>query len=138
VGEGANFVRTMARLADEGAKPDVVDDQVGRLTFAEEIARATRHLLDRHAPYAIYHVSNAGPPMSWAEVARVVFELRGRDPEHVRPVSTEAYAAGHQLAPRPASSVLSLRKVEATGFDPEDQLAALRRYCTGLADNAGG
>jgi hypothetical protein len=37
----------MARLADEGAKPEVVDDQVGRLGFADEIARATRADLQR-------------------------------------------------------------------------------------------
>jgi dTDP-4-dehydrorhamnose 3,5-epimerase len=129
VGDGANFVRTMVRLADEGAKPEVVDDQVGRLSFADEVARATRHLLDRDAPYGTYHVSNAGPPTSWADIARAVFELRGRNPEDVRPVSTEEYAAGRAAAPRPASSVLSLAKLEAIGFEPEDQLTALRTYC---------
>src|SRR4051794_20723748 len=39
-GAGANFVRTLARLADEGASPSVVDDQIGRLGFADEVARA--------------------------------------------------------------------------------------------------
>ena len=29
VGDGANFVRTMARLADTGVSPSVVDDQLG-------------------------------------------------------------------------------------------------------------
>jgi dTDP-4-dehydrorhamnose reductase len=34
-------------------------------------------------------------------------------------------------APRPASSVLSLTKLAATGFEPQDQHSALRSYCTG-------
>ena len=51
VGEGANFVRTMAGLADRGVSPRVVDDQIGRLTFTAELARATRHLLETAAPH---------------------------------------------------------------------------------------
>jgi dTDP-4-dehydrorhamnose 3,5-epimerase len=132
IGDGANFVVTMARLAGEGATPTVVDDQVGRLGFADEIARATRHLLDRRAPYGTYHVSNGGPPTSWADVARQVFALRGRRAEDVRPVTTKEYAAGRATAARPASSVLSLRKLEATGFEPVDARDALRDYLARL------
>ncbi len=129
VGDGPNFVRTMARLADEGASPAVVADQVGRLSFADEVARATSHLLARRAPYGVYHVSNGGPPMSWAEVAREVFTLRGRDSADVRDTTTEEYAAGRTVAPRPRSSVLDLRRIEATGFEPADAREALRDYC---------
>ena len=132
VGDGANFVRTMARLADEGVSPSVVADQVGRLSFADEVARATRHLLARHAPYGTYHVSNGGPPMSWAEVAREVFRSRGRDPRDVREIRTEEYAAGRPVALRPASSLLSTRRIEATGFEPSDARTALRSYAAGL------
>ena len=52
VGDGNNFVRTMARLADDGVCPSVVHDQIGRLTFTEELVRATRHLLDTDAAYS--------------------------------------------------------------------------------------
>ncbi len=128
VGDGPNFVRTMARLADEGASPAVVADQIGRLTFTDELARATRHLLDRQAPYGVYHVSNGGPPMSWADVAREVFRLRGRDPGDVRGITTEEYAAGRAIAPRPRGSVLALDRIEATGFEPTDAREALRAY----------
>jgi dTDP-4-dehydrorhamnose 3,5-epimerase len=118
----------MMRLADEGASPAVVDDQVGRLTFADEVARATRHLVERRAAYGTYHVSNDGPPMSWAEVAAEVFRLRGRSPEDVTPVSTQVYADEREVAPRPASSVLSLTKLTATGYAPADAREALRAY----------
>jgi dTDP-4-dehydrorhamnose reductase len=128
VGDGANFVRTMARLADDGESPAVVDDQIGRLTFADEVARATRHLVEQEAAYGTYHVSNEGPPMSWADVAAEVFRLRGRSPEDVTPVSSQEYAAGRDAAPRPASSMLSLRKLTDTGFVPVDAREALRAY----------
>lgn len=129
VGDGANFVRTMERLAADGVSPSVVDDQVGRLTFTDELARATRHLLDAEAPYGVYNVTNGGRPTSWADLAREVFGLCGRDPADVSPVSTREYAAGRDVAPRPASSVLDLAKIGATGFEPEDAIVALRRYC---------
>jgi dTDP-4-dehydrorhamnose 3,5-epimerase len=109
-----------------------VADQVGRLTFTDEIVRATRHLLEVGAPYGTYHLSNGGPPMSWADVAREVFTLRGRDPGDVRDISTEEYAAGRASAPRPASSTLSMRRIEATGFEPVDAREALRVYASSL------
>jgi len=130
VGDGHNFVSTMARLADEGASPTVVDDQVGRLTFTDELARATRHLLEARPAYGTYHVSNAGPATSWADLAKAVFQHRGRSQVDVTPVSTEQYAAGRALAPRPRQSVLDLSKIEATGFRPADAMAALTRYLT--------
>ncbi|MEX0426815.1 sugar nucleotide-binding protein [Nocardioides sp. DS6] len=128
VGDGANFVRTMRSLAERGVSPVVVDDQIGRLTFATTLADATRHLVGSAAPYGTYHVTNAGEPLSWYAVAREVFAACGRSADDVRPVTTEEYAAGKPLAPRPRHSVLALDKIRATGFEPEDQLVALRRY----------
>jgi dTDP-4-dehydrorhamnose 3,5-epimerase len=61
-----------------------------------------------------------------------VFALRGRRAEDVHPVTTEEYAAGRATAPRPASSMLSLRKLEATGFEPVDAREALQDYLARL------
>jgi dTDP-4-dehydrorhamnose 3,5-epimerase len=128
VGDGANFVRTMRSLAERGECPNVVDDQIGRLTFATELARATRHLLEVQAPYGTYNMTNSGSAASWAHVAEEVFRLCGRDANDVSHVTTQEYAEGRQLAPRPASSVLSLAKIRATGFSPEDAFNALADY----------
>ncbi|WP_193605939.1 sugar nucleotide-binding protein [Nocardioides dongkuii] len=129
IGEGKNFVRTMQTLAEKGVSPSVVDDQVGRLTFTSELSRATRHLLDADAPYGTYNLSNGGPATSWADLAKEVYRLSGRSADDVTPVSTEEYAAGKEMAARPSNSVLDLAKIVATGFEPEDQLVALTRYC---------
>ncbi len=133
IGDGKNFVRTMQSLAEKGVSPSVVDDQVGRLTFTDELVRATRHLLDSGAAFGTYHLSNGGPAMSWREIAQAVFERSGRSADDVSGTSTTAYAEGvlaqgNPFAPRPLNSAMSLEKIRATGFEPEDALAALDRY----------
>lgn len=133
IGEGKNFVRTMQSLAQNGVSPSVVEDQVGRLTFTEELVRATRHLIDSGADFGTYHLSNAGPAMSWREIAQAVFERSGRAADDVSGATTDTYAEqqreqGKPFAPRPRNSVMSLEKIRATGFEPEDAMAALERY----------
>jgi dTDP-4-dehydrorhamnose 3,5-epimerase/reductase len=80
----------------------VVDERVGRLTFAAELVRATRHLIDSPAPFGTYNVAGYGEPCSWA--------------------------AGRAVAPRPRGSVLDPTKLRSTVFEPQDHLAALRSY----------
>ncbi|GGI43533.1 dTDP-4-dehydrorhamnose 3,5-epimerase [Agromyces flavus] len=133
VGEGANFVRTMRRCAEEGIDPVVVTDQTGRPTFADELARGIRHLLDRGAPYGTYHLSNGGPVLSWFDLARAVFQELGHDADRVAPTTAAAYAAGiamegRPVAPRPSHSEFDLSKLRATGFEPEPAEIALRHH----------
>lgn len=129
VGDGKNFVHTMAGLAARGVQPKVVDDQFGRLTFTEDLAAAIQHLLDTKAPYGTYHVSNTGAPASWKAIAAEVFRLTGHDESVVAGVSTEDYFAGSPMAaPRPRHSDLSLEKIQSTGFHPRDQWQALEAY----------
>lgn len=129
IGEGKNFVSTMASLAERGIEPTVVSDQIGRLSFTTEIARAIEHLLDTAADYGTYNVSNSGAPASWADIAAKVYELTGHSPESVTPVTTEKYFAGkNDIAPRPAHSTFNLQKLESTGFTPQNQYEALAQY----------
>jgi dTDP-4-dehydrorhamnose 3,5-epimerase/reductase len=132
IGEGRNFVRTMASLADSGSNPEVVDDQFGRLTFAAELSRAIIHLLQVEAPFGTYNLSNDGEPMTWAGIARAVFAARGRDPASVKSVTTAEYAVGKALAPRPRHSVLSLEKIISSGFRPADAMNQLHAYLATL------
>ena len=130
IGDGKNFVRTMASLAERGIDPRVVDDQIGRLTFTHDIARAIRHLLDSGAPHGVYNVTGEGEPTSWADVAREVFRLGGYDPARVSGITTEEYfsSATSPVAPRPRNSVLDLAKIEATGFRLVDTRTSLESY----------
>ncbi|GAB3600974.1 sugar nucleotide-binding protein [Microbacterium tumbae] len=130
IGEGNNFVRTMASLAERGVDPSVVDDQIGRLTFTDDLARGIRHLLDTRAPFGVYNLTGDGEPSSWAQLAARVFTLTGHDAARVRGVTTEEYFASvaGPVAPRPRNSVLDLTRIRATGFAPRDAADALRDY----------
>ena len=134
VGEGGNFVRTMAALADRGVRPAVVDDQIGRLTSTADLAAGIRHLVDGGAAYGTYNLTGSGEPGSWADVAAAVFTARGRPADDVIRVSTAEYFAGRTgIAPRPLNSVLDLSRIEATGYRPRDWRAALQEYLTDLS-----
>ncbi|MEO8219690.1 MAG: bifunctional dTDP-4-dehydrorhamnose 3,5-epimerase family protein/NAD(P)-dependent oxidoreductase [Specibacter sp.] len=128
IGDGNNFVATMAALAGRGIQPNVVNDQFGRLSFTADIAAAIHHLLTTDAPYGSYNVSNGGPVQSWADIAADVYEILGLPRESVTGVSTEEYFAGKQAAPRPTHSALTLNKIRAAGFDPVGARARLEQY----------
>ena len=133
VGEGKNFVATMASLAERGVDPAVVADQWGRPTFTQDLAGAALHLLFTGAPYGTYNLSGQGPVVSWCDVARRVYELTGHAPDLVTPVTTEEYYAGQEgVAPRPLVSTLDLGRIEATGFTPGNSMERLEAYVAGL------
>lgn len=135
VGDGRNFVQTMKSLSDRVAAGElgavrVVDDQVGRLTFACDMAAATFHLLETHAPYGIYDCTGSGRAASWSDVARRVFDLANGNADRVAPVPTAEYFAGASgpVALRPACSVLDLTKLGKTGFRMPDWERGLEEY----------
>lgn len=129
VGDGNNFVRTMKSLAERSVKPNVISDQIGRLTFTEDLAKGIKHLLDVHAPYGTYNLSNDGDSTSWADIAKEVYSLSGKSAEDITPVSTAQYYEGKEsIAPRPLQSTLNLAKIKATGFAPRQWRRALREY----------
>jgi dTDP-4-dehydrorhamnose 3,5-epimerase len=129
VGEGGNFVRTMASLADRGVRPSVVGDQIGRLTFTADLADGIAHLLESGAPFGTYNLTCDGEPASWAQVAAAVYAARGRSADDVTAVTTAEYFADKPAAAvRPLNSVLDLAKIRATGFRPRDWRTGLSEY----------
>src|SRR5690606_332337 len=83
IGDGNNFVRTMASLAERGISPRVVGDQIGRLSFTDDLAEAIVHLLETRADYGTYNVTSSGSEQSWADIARDVFRLTRHDPDRI-------------------------------------------------------
>lgn len=129
MGDGKNFVDIMKSLADRGVDPTVVSDQHGRPTFTEDLAGAVLHLIEADCDYGTYHVSNTGEVITWADLAKTVFEATGHSPDRVTPVTTEQYFAKAEVAsPRPTNSAMDLSKIIETGFTPRDHKKALMSY----------
>lgn len=129
IGDGKNFVLTMKSLAEKDIKPTVVGDQIGRLTFTQDLANGIKHLVDSRAAFGTYNLSNDGDPASWADIAKLVYEHSGKSANDVTPVTTQEYYAGKEgIAPRPLESTLSLDKIKATGFALRDWRQALQEY----------
>lgn len=129
VGDGANFVRTMLGLAARGVSPTVVEDQIGRLTLADDLAGGLVALVASGAPFGTYHLASSGEPASWTEVARATFAAAGRSADDVATTTTAAYFADKPTAARrPLNSVLDLRKAAAAGVTLPPWRESLARY----------
>jgi dTDP-4-dehydrorhamnose 3,5-epimerase len=123
----------MVKLAADGINPAVVDDQFGRPSFTEDIAKGIKHLLETNAPYGTYNLSNDGDVISWRDLAKKVFELTSNDPVRVGEQTTDEFIAkkiadGNPVSPRPLQSTLSLDKIKTAGFTPRDWETALSEY----------
>lgn len=120
--EGNNFVKTVMRLAQERPVLEVVADQRGCPTYAEDLAGALRQLALSELK-GICHVTNGGDG-SWYEFAQAIVRLTGGTAV-VRPITT---AQAGRPAKRPAYSVLSHDRF-ATHCDPlPDWQDALTRF----------
>lgn len=104
---GNNFVRTMARLGRSKASLSVVDDQRGRPTSAEHLAKASLDLVRKGARGTL-HVTDGGE-CTWYELARAVVE-QIHAACVVSPCTTAEFP---RPARRPAYSVLDLGPTEA-------------------------
>ncbi len=108
---GANFVKTMLRLAETRARLTVVNDQVGGPTPAADIAAACltvgAALKDGHSG-GTFHFAGV-PHVSWAEFAREIFAQAGRQVE-VAGIPTEDYPTP---AARPRNSRLDCTRIAA-------------------------
>lgn len=124
---GANFAKTMLRLARERDELRVIADQFGAPTSAELIADVTALVLHRLASDAdlrerasgTYHLA-AGGVTSWHRYAQFVIGEAIRQgaplratPEHTVPIATRDYPTP---AKRPANSRLNTAKLQRT-FD---------------------
>jgi len=111
-----NFLTTMLRLSETRDALTVVDDQIGRPTYTYDLAYAALIALEgiRRNPSkaGIYHVSNTGAPISWADFARGIFAAAGKQVK-VTGIPSENYPTP---AKRPAYSVMDTSKFE-TSFD---------------------
>jgi dTDP-4-dehydrorhamnose reductase len=110
---GSNFVKTMLRLGRERGTLNVIDDQIGTPTFAEDLARTIMVVIqhDHHAQpaYGLYHYSNQGAA-SWYDFAHAIFDIANVQVA-LHPIPTSAYPTP---ARRPHYSLMNKAKIKHT------------------------
>ena len=113
---GANFVKTMLRLAGIQDEVRVVADQLGNPTSALDIADAimavASNLTDNSSNdlRGVFHMSGSGEA-SWAEFAQAIFDVavaHDKPGARVQPIAAAEYPVA---ARRPANSRLDCRRL---------------------------
>ena len=126
---GKNFIKTMLRLSQTHDELRVVCDQIGTPTYTLDLARLLADMIETDK-YGVYHATNEGGYISWADFAAEIFRQVGRTTK-VTPVTTAEY--GLSKAARPFNSRLDKRKLVENGFAPlPDWRDALARYLRAL------
>ena len=113
---GANFVKTILRLATERPELRIVADQRGCPTHAAEVARMALALVGQ--PTGIYHACGDGPTTWHGFAEAIVLAARARRSlacARVVPIATADYPTP---ARRPLMSILDTAKVRALGIVP--------------------
>ena len=110
---GNNFVKTMIKLGSERESLNVIFDQVGTPTYAEDLADAILKAMDQtidtdHDKGGIYHFSNEGV-CSWYDFTIKIHEIAGIKTCKVNPIETKDYPT---KAARPHYSVLNKSKIK--------------------------
>lgn len=108
---GNNFVKTMIRLMKERKSLNVVSDQIGRPTYAKDLAIATIKIINEVSGgkkiSGVYHYANEGVT-SWFEFAQQIKQNAGLSCE-LHPIKTAQFPTP---AKRPGYSVLDTLKIE--------------------------
>ena len=112
---GNNFLKTMLRLGAERDELNIVGDQVGCPTYAQDIARSIVEIiphLKSRKDNGIYHYCG-DQPCSWYNFANVIFNQvmvnNSKTPIVVNSINTIDYPTP---AKRPVFSVLDCSKIE--------------------------
>ena len=104
---GSNFVKTMLRLGQDREELQVVNDQWGSPTFADNVVANSLALLEGEAA-GTYHITSKGM-ITWYDLASAIFEIMEMDVD-LEPVTSDVFPTE---AERPHFSKLSTQKLEA-------------------------
>jgi dTDP-4-dehydrorhamnose reductase len=96
-----SFVDVMLDLSTTAETIRAVSDEVNSVTYAPDLAGATKALIEGDVPCGIYHLTNSGSA-SWFEFATEIFRLTDRRVK-LEPVSSSAF---QRKAKRPSKAVL--------------------------------
>jgi dTDP-4-dehydrorhamnose reductase len=135
---GNNFVKTMIRLGNEKESLNIVADQVGTPTYANDLAftilTIAKMISEKPESFVpgIYHYSNEGVA-SWYDFTKAIFESMPQIKCEVFPIDTKKYPTP---AKRPSYSVLDKSKIKTIfGISIPYWQDSLKKCITKLTDN---
>ena len=111
---------------EQGRMAQVFTDRVVSPSYVDDVARATKHLIDGNAEPGLYHCVNSGYA-TWREVAEEAARILAVPPR-LHPITLDSCAL---KAPRPRFCALANRKLTATGFTMPSWQDALGRWLAG-------
>lgn len=114
---------TMVEHLERGREVRVFTDRVVSPSYTEDVAAATRGLVERGAAPGLYHCVNSGHG-TWHHVAEEVARLLGVTPR-LTPITLDQVRL---RAPRPRYCALDNRKLAAAGFPMPRWQDALARW----------
>lgn len=132
---GKNFVKTMLALTSTKPELNVVFDQCGTPTYAQDLADAIYAIVEgRHfeGREGVYHYSNEGV-CSWYDFTKAIAGMSGHTACDVRPCHSDEFPS---KVVRPAYSVLDKTKFKATfGIKVPYWTDSLKKCVKNLTDN---
>ncbi|HQE80926.1 MAG TPA: dTDP-4-dehydrorhamnose reductase [Syntrophorhabdaceae bacterium] len=120
-----SFFETMLALAKTQDVIKAVDDELSNFTYAPDLAKRTKYLIEAGMPFGIYHITNEGAPVTWYGAAKILFELAGIKGIKIVPVAQEEFP---RPARRPKYSILINTKLEPLRRWPEALKEFLEDY----------
>jgi len=114
-----SFFDVMLELSKKNKEIKAVDEETGCFTYAPDLARKTKEIVDSQKPFGTYHVTNSGP-CTWYEAAVELYK-QAKIKTKVIPVESSAFP---RPAKRPFYSVLLNTKLNPL----RDWKEALKEY----------
>ena len=133
---GKNFVKTMLSLTSTRPELNVVFDQTGTPTYAQDLADALFDIIENRrfeGNEGIYHYSNEGV-CSWYDFTKMIAEMAGNNACDIRPCHSDEFPSPVK---RPSYSVLDKTKFKQTfGLRVPYWTESLRKCILNLMHNA--
>jgi len=118
-----NFVTSVLEWAKSQPALRLVSDKIGSPSYALDIVRTTRSLLDREAWNSLYHVSGEGS-CTWEEYGREILKIAGLKKD----ITAITFEQLKLPARRPNNSVLRNAKLAKAGLVMRPWKVALQEF----------
>ncbi len=97
----------LGKSKPKNKKIKLVDEEISCFTYAPDLAKKTKEIIDAKKPFGIYHIVNSNP-CTWYEATLELYRQVGINTDSVVPVGRKEFP---QKAKRPVFSVLANTKL---------------------------